>query len=166
MYFSSYSSFASFSSVSLFIFVSIFLLGCLLLTEFRDSLYWLLSRSKEVKVSNWRDRLRWGVQWEPPLITEAPIFRRPNVPYIFKNTFSLLIKKKESTANDVEVPTTLKSKLVFQCCMNCAGSRSNTLACPFLPSELEDDLLGEDLLSGKKVRNIGLETKQESFNCT
>lgn len=30
----------------------------------------------------------------------------------------------------------------------------------FLPSELEDDLLGEDLLSGKKVRTTDLpETK-------
>lgn len=30
----------------------------------------------------------------------------------------------------------------------------------FLPSELEDDLLGEDLLSGKKVRNMSIpETK-------
>lgn len=119
-----------------------------------------MNKSREIKISYWGEKTKIRSLVRAASYSKASILKGPDVPYIFENMFSLLIK--ENVAN-------LMWKYPNSKVLDKFPSGLQTLQCvigiihchvSFFHSELEDDLLGEDLLSGKKVRNTGLpETK-------
>lgn len=112
-----------------------------------------MNKSKEMKISYWGEKLRVEVWWEPLVAAKTPTLKGLDVPCVFENIFIINRDKGKDSKLNVKVPNPKVLGRFPQWSANFpVFSGNKALSCLFFPhSELDDDLLGEDLLSGKKV---------------